>query len=250
MIKKSSSSKPISLISQLQTPNSHHTSPISHPTTPISKKVIIFDFDGTLVDTFEIAFKCMNKLAPKYKFKLLNEKELIKLRDKSFKDIIKEDLKLKWYQLPFFIRDIQKIMKEEIKTVKFHKDLIPVLKTLSKTHQLFILSSNHKEIIKLELEKNNLDVFKAVYSGSSLFKKEKSILKLIKMFNLVKEDCIYVGDETRDIEACKIIYVKIISVSWGFNSREILFKHNPDYLIDKPKELLKIKGLRDKEFKR
>lgn len=223
---------------------SHSTSPNSSlPTT------IIFDFDGTLVDTFDIAFKCMNKLAPKYKFEILNEKELIKLRDKSFKDIIKEDLKLKWYQLPFFIRDVQKIMKEEIKTVKFHPELISVLKKLNKTHQLFILSSNHKEIIKLELEKNNLDIFKAVYSGSSLFKKEKSITKLIQLFHLNKENCIYVGDETRDIEACKNINVKIISVSWGFNSRKILSEYNPDYLIDKPTELLKIiKNIENKKL--
>lgn len=226
MIKKSTNSKLSSLISDI----SPH----------VSKKVIILDFDGTLVDTFEIAFKCMNKLATKYKFKILNENELIKLRDKSFKAIIKEDLKLKWYQLPFFIRDVQKIMKEEIKTVKFHKELIPVLIELAKTNKLFILSSNHQDIIEMELEKNNLGIFKGVYSSASLFKKEKSILELIKLFNLNLADCIYVGDETRDIEACKKAKIKIISVSWGFNSRKILSEYNPDYLIDKPKELISI----------
>ena len=204
----------------------------------ISKKGIIFDFDGTLVDTFEIAFKCMNMLSFKYKFEIITEKELLKLRDKSFKDIIREDLKLKWYMLPFFIRDVQKIMKEEIKTVKFHPELISVLKKLNKTHRLFILSSNHQDIIELELQRNNLNIFEGVYSGSSLFKKDKSILKLIKLFKLNKENCIYVGDETRDIEACKLAGVKIISVSWGFNSRKILSEYQPDYLIDKPKELL------------
>jgi len=204
----------------------------------MKEKIMIFDFDGTLVDTFEIAFKCMNMLSFKYKFEMITEKELLKLRDKSFKDIIKEDLKLKWYQLPFFIRDVQKIMKEEIKTVNFHPELISVLKKLNKTHRLFILSSNHQDIIELELQKNKLDIFEGIYSGSSLFKKDKSILKLLKIFKLNKEDCIYIGDETRDIEACKLAGVKIISVSWGFNSRKILSEYNPDYLIDKPKELL------------
>ena len=59
--------------------------------------------------------------------------------------------------------------------------------------------------------------------------------------NIEKLDkIIYVGDETRDIEACKKVGVPIISVGWGFNTSANLKKHDPDYFIEDPKELLEI----------
>ncbi len=56
------------------------------------------------------------------------------------------------------------------------------------------------------------------------------------------EEVIYVGDETRDIEAAKKINSKVIAVSWGFNTKEALARHNPDFLIHQPSELLDVMG--------
>ena len=64
----------------------------------------------------------------------------------------------------------------------------------------------------------------------------------MKINKLTPEEVIYVGDETRDIEASKTIPIKVIAVSWGFNSAEALAKQNPDFLIQKPSELLKVMG--------
>ena len=58
--------------------------------------------------------------------------------------------------------------------------------------------------------------------------------------NLKPQEIIYVGDEVRDIQACKKIGVKIIAVSWGYNSKEILDREKPDYLVNKPIEIPKI----------
>ena len=57
---------------------------------------------------------------------------------------------------------------------------------------------------------------------------------------LKNKEIVYVADETRDIEAAKKAKVRIISVTWGFNSREILKKQNPDFLVDRPEEILRI----------
>ena len=62
----------------------------------------------------------------------------------------------------------------------------------------------------------------------------------MKQENIKPEESIYIGDETRDIDAAKRSRVKAIAVSWGFNSQQILAEHNPDFLVHKPKELIDI----------
>ncbi len=57
---------------------------------------------------------------------------------------------------------------------------------------------------------------------------------------LTPEEIIYVGDETRDIDASKKINIKVIAVSWGFNSGEALSRHKPDFLIHQPSELIEV----------
>jgi phosphoglycolate phosphatase len=60
---------------------------------------------------------------------------------------------------------------------------------------------------------------------------------------LSPEEIVYVGDETRDIESAKKIKIKVIAVSWGFNSWEVLAKYKPEFLIDKPTELIEVMKL-------
>jgi len=61
---------------------------------------------------------------------------------------------------------------------------------------------------------------------------------LLKKHKIKRNSVIYVGDETRDIDALKRIKIPIIAVSWGFNSRKILEQQDPTCLIDHPNQLL------------
>jgi phosphoglycolate phosphatase-like HAD superfamily hydrolase len=67
--------------------------------------------------------------------------------------------------------------------------------------------------------------------------------------SLNPEEVVYVGDETRDIEAAKKSQIKVIAVTWGFNSKQVLAAQNPDFLIDRPEELIKvIESLQERDF--
>ena len=70
--------------------------------------------------------------------------------------------------------------------------------------------------------------------------KTKIINNVLRQKQIKTQEVIYVGDETRDIEASKKANVKICSVTWGFNSEEALAKENPDFLIHHPRELVEI----------
>lgn len=75
------------------------------------------------------------------------------------------------------------------------------------------------------LENNELDIFDYIYSDASIFGKDKVIRSFLKQKAIAKDQAIYSGDETRDIQACKKLGLKMIVVSWGLNSKEGLLNY-------------------------
>src|SRR3989344_952663 len=176
-------------------------------------KTIIFDFDGTIADTLPLIIEFFNQNAEKFGFKKLGPSEVEGLRNKTVLEIIKE-FKISLFRLPFIAK--------------------------KKGFKIGILSSNSKENIKKFLKANDLLIFEFIYSESNIFGKGNALKSLLKKLKLNSKEVVYIGDEVRDIEACKKNGVKIISVTWGFNKKEILQKNKPDYLVDKLQEILKI----------
>lgn len=206
----------------------------------MAKKLVIFDFDGTIADTLDLIKEISNDLSDELGYKKLNYKDVKKLSDLKTEEIVKI-IGISSIKLPFWLKKINKGLNEEIEFAKpFYGIRKALLKIKENGYKLGIITSNSKGNVKKFLRKNNLDLFDFVYSGSSMFGKNKLINKLLKEKKLKPNATVFVGDETRDIEAAKKSKVKIIAVSWGLNSKSILKKQNPDFLIDEPKEIIEI----------
>ncbi|OKH27398.1 HAD-IA family hydrolase [Chroogloeocystis siderophila] len=205
----------------------------------MTAKVIIFDFDGTLANTIDVIVDITNRLALEFGYKQTTQGELDKLKNLSSREIVKQS-GISILKLPFLIKKVRAELNKEIKNIKPISEIKDVLYELSsRGHQLGIVTSNSKENIGEFLEKNEWQhLFDFVYSGTTLFGKSKIINNLIKQRKINREQIIYVGDETRDIEAARKSNVKAIAVTWGFNSAEVLAEQNPDFLVSQPQELL------------
>ena len=83
-------------------------------------------------------------------------------------------------------------------------------------------------------------IFDFIVSGITLFSKHRSIKKYLKSEKIELEEIVYIGDEIRDINAAKKAKVKVIAVTWGFNSKEVLSEYQPDALVDQPQELIEV----------
>lgn len=204
------------------------------------KKVIIFDFDGTIADTLPIALKIMETVIKDFGYSSISSKEIEKLRSMSPLDIIMH-LKLPLWKIPKLISAIRNKLHNQIEKV----DLFPgiekvLLKIKFRGYRLAILSSNKKETLDKFLLKKQLMFFDFVQSEPNVFEKSRLIKRFLKKNKINKEDAIYVGDEVRDIEACKKSGISIVAVTWGFNRKDILKKFKPDYLVHKPEEILDI----------
>ncbi|OCQ92811.1 carotenoid oxygenase [Nostoc sp. MBR 210] len=207
----------------------------------MTQKVIVFDFDGTIADTVDALVGIANRLATEFGYKQITPEQLAHLRNLTSREIIKYS-GVSLLKIPFLLRKVKSELKNKIH--EFHP--IPGIRealTELKNHgyQLGIITSNSKENVTAFLNNHELDnLFDFIYSGVTIFGKTTIINNLLKQKKLSTQAVIYVGDETRDIEASKKANIKVVAVTWGFNSPEVLLKQKPDFLINHPSELLNV----------
>jgi phosphoglycolate phosphatase len=202
-------------------------------------QLYIFDFDGTLADSSTLAVGLLNELAKIFRFKSIeSNEEALKLRGLGTRQAI-QYLQIPSWKLPLVVWKARRMMTERMTSFPLaHKDIYQSLKELKQQgKKLAILSSNSEKNIFLYLKHYQLDFFDEV-KQSSLFGKAPKIKKIIKRTKTSFDQAVYIGDETRDIEAAKQAGVDSIAVSWGHNKLETLEASKPTHSIQSLKELL------------
>lgn len=202
-------------------------------------KTIIFDFDGTIADTYQTLITITNNLANEFGYAQISPEELLELKQLSSREILRKS-KISWIKIPFLLKRGQAELNKLVVTLKPINGIEKSLEKLKERgYYLGIITSNSYENVQGFLENNQLkNIFDFIYPSIPLFRKHNAIKKFINKHGFKPEEVIYVGDETRDIEAARKCKVKIASVSWGFSDKFLLEQYNPDFLLDCPKELL------------
>ena len=205
----------------------------------MTARVILFDFDGTIADTYQAIADISNQLSTEFGYKALNQEELLLIKNLSTREIVKLS-EISFFKLPFLVRRIRTELSKEIAELNAIENIDCVLRKLKRQgYILGIVTSNNQENVDLFLANNQLDrLFSYIYSSTAIFGKHRVIDRAIKNHRLNRNNVIYVGDETRDIRSARKSHIRSIAVSWGFNAAGILAKHRPDYLVNRPSELL------------
>jgi phosphoglycolate phosphatase-like HAD superfamily hydrolase len=201
---------------------------------------LIFDFDGTLADSLPAMIAVFNKRIRGDENPLTHE-EIERLRGMTSRKAIR-NLGIRWWQIPKFLLQGMGDFHALVPTLKPFTGLPQTIHLLHKNgYRLFIVTSNTHENVELFLKNNNLNgYFEDMATGSGLFRKAKHIRRLMKKHGLKRRNTVYIGDETRDIAAARMALVRGISVTWGFNTKEILARQRPTYIIDKPKDIISL----------
>ena len=206
----------------------------------MNKKVVIFDFDGTIADSLGEVIAITNSLSEKYSFPPISETDLQELKNLSMFEIAEKWKLPKWKLFLMFWSGKRKF-KEVVNRVKPFPECVPLIQKLKEQgFELGIITFNSVFSVKSFLEKNGLDDFNFIVSANAILGKAMAIKKTIRKYNFQSGDVVYVGDEIRDIVAAKKCGVDCISVTWGYNSRESLASNNPTCLVDKPEEILNV----------
>lgn len=195
---------------------------------------IVFDFDGTIANTLddikEIVRTSVNDFC---------EDDFDLLRNEGIKEVIKRK-KIPMYKIPKMILNITSQLKDKT-NIPLFADMTKVLHTLATSYKLGIVSSNSEENIRQCLTKHQLDhAFEFVYSQSSLFGKDRVLKKMCQKHKLNLAEIVYVGDEDRDIMACKKVNIKNMAVCWGYNAEKRLRVLQPDYIVTSPLQIIDV----------
>lgn len=205
---------------------------------------LIFDFDGTLVDSLNFIIRVFNHLADKFHFRKIHENDIPYIRDLNSKELI-QYLQIPFYKIPKILSLARRLFRKDIKELTPFPNLNEVLFTLKQNISEFgIVTSNSKENVSAWLQHQKMDsLFNFIHVESTYFGKKKSLEKIIHAHGINKSKACYIGDETRDIEAAKQCEIYSVAVTWGFNSEKTLLSCHPDYLARQPEDLLMLSEL-------
>lgn len=198
---------------------------------------IVFDFDGTLADTMEAYARAWNQVAGEFGLKRITPEEVQALRHKKPKEIMNY-LGLTPLKLPAAARRVRRELNKNIDRLPCFPGIKETLSELKdRGHHLGIVTSNNRENVAKFLEARGLELFDFIYTGSKIFGKAAVLRSALKKHGLRPGEAVYICDEVRDIEAARKSKLRVVAVSWGFNSRQALEKESPDALAEEPGDL-------------
>ncbi len=188
---------------------------------------IIFDFDGTIADTQDVMRDAMNALAREFGFVPIAQEETPTLKTMSARVLLTERLGIPLWNV-WKIRRLEKRGREEFDTragaitvIKGMPEVIALLHT--RGVRVGILSSNAPSIVSAVAQGASMQI-DFVEAGSCVFGKARALRKVLRRYTLDRSRVLYIGDELRDLEACKKVSVDMLAVGWGFNDAEALHK--------------------------
>ena len=202
-------------------------------------KTVIFDFDGTLADSFSLTLEIAYELT---EIPRLSDQEIARLRRLTLLKAVRE-LHIPLRRLPRLLLHGSQKMHERIHEVHPFPGISELVSGLhnSGAYKLLVISSNSEQNVRSFLRANNLeDLFDGVHGGVGFFDKAAALRKVLRKNALKRDNCYYVGDEERDLIAAKRVGVRSVGVSWGYQDALALAVHKPNALVRTPAELLEL----------
>lgn len=197
---------------------------------------LIFDFDGTICDSIHSVVRVANDILVQKDLRKTNVSELKKI---GLIGLIKSR-NISLLKVHSIITKYRNRADSIYETALPFNGIEKIINKLSRNHKLGIVTSNKKVLVEKFLKKHKLSYFIFIHSEKNIFGKDKRLRKIITRYKLNPKQTYYIGDETRDVEAAKKLGIKSIAVCWGAESKKLLEKSGPDFLVSEPAKLLNI----------
>lgn len=211
------------------------------------KKAILFDLDGTLLNTLTDLTNSINHMLTHFNFKPKTEDEVKRLLGNGAKQLVelaiggkvsKEDFET-YYQ---FYDAYYQAHSED--TTAPYEGIPEVLETLKKRgYRMAVISNKQDWAVKQLIEKIFPGVFEVALGVTEDGIKKpdpRMIEKVLSMMNLKASDAYMIGDSEADVETGKNANMEVIACLWGFRDMKDLAPLKPEFIVGKPYDILKV----------
>jgi phosphoglycolate phosphatase len=200
-------------------------------------KLIIFDFDGTMADTFPFVMSVMNQVIDKYGLKSIDQDEIEMLRNYDARKIMKY-LGIPAWKVPVIGRHAMTLLAKEVHRLFLFDGIEQLLRRLSdRGIKLAIVTSNSYENVCRILGPEIAALVQYYECGVPMFGKQSKLKKVLKKSGIAAEESICIGDEIRDIQAARKANIPFGAVSWGYTKEAALRAHSPSELFTSVAEM-------------
>ncbi len=211
-------------------------------------KTVIFDLDGTLLDTLEDLYQSVNYALERHGLPLRAKGEVQSFVGNGIKLLM---------QRASALPDGEKL-DEVLSTFKAHygahcedntcpyEGIIPLLERLKEQGVKTAVVSNKADFATKQLAKSYFGdlLQEAVGENESAGIRKKpapdSLLAVMERLSAERSSTVYVGDSEVDIQTARNAEVECVSVSWGFKDRAFLKANGATVIVDTPLEILGI----------
>lgn len=202
----------------------------------VTYKLAIFDFDGTLADTFPWFSYVLNGVANTFRFKTVNPEET-DLRGKSAREIL-QCLRIPAWKVPFIARHMRSLMAKDIEMVHLFFGAEQMLQKLSDSGIILaVVSSNSEHNVRSVLGADTSALVRYYACGASMFGKSAKFRSILRKSGLRPSDAIYIGDEIRDFESATQVGLSFGAVAWGYTRAETLAALSPNFMFTNVDEI-------------
>lgn len=207
-------------------------------------KLVIFDLDGTLLDSLTDVANSVNYTLKVFNNPVRTEEEIKRFLGQGPKYLLEQSFShIEDFEAIYTVYDTHYTAHQNDSTQPY-EGIVDLLKKLKEMKIKLAVCSNKQDSITKELVEHIFpNTFDYILGSSAAFERKPSKdmpAHILEILNIDHKDTLYVGDTETDMKTAHNAHLKAIGVTWGFRTKEELLIHSPYKIINKPHELIKI----------
>jgi phosphoglycolate phosphatase len=199
--------------------------------------LFIFDFDGTLADSFGLFLDVADAVAERFGFDRLDRGDIESLRALDALQILRRQRVPLW-KVPLIVRHARGLMARDIDRVSLFAGMGAALSRLAGGGvRLAIVTSNSRANVLRVLGPTTAALISQLECGASLFGKAGRLRRVLRRAGVPGAEALFVGDEIRDAAAARAAGVPFGAVAWGYTRLEALCAEAPARIFERVDDL-------------